>query len=81
MVFTAPLARTEDESRARRLLAFHGAKVVCGGATGSIFAAHLGRAIKTERSTNLAGFHPSESCPRWTWSPKAFSPWLRPLKA
>jgi hypothetical protein len=59
MVFTGPpLDRAEDECRARQLLAFEGAKVVCGGTTGGIVASHLGRAIRTERSTELESIPP-----------------------
>lgn len=59
MVFTGPpLNRAEDETRAAQLMAFKGAKVVCGGTTGSIVASHLGRAIKTESSTELSDIPP-----------------------
>lgn len=59
MVFTGPpLDQKEDETRAARLLAFKGAKVVCGGTTASIVASYLGSAVKTERSTELSDIPP-----------------------
>jgi hypothetical protein len=59
MVFTGPpLNRDEDDARARQLLAFQGAKVVCGGTTGGIVASYLGCAVKTERSTELSSLPP-----------------------
>lgn len=59
MVFTGPpLDQREDEKRAGELLAFKGAKVVCGGTTASIVASHLGCVVKTERSTELSTIPP-----------------------
>lgn len=52
MVLTGPpLEKAADAAVARRLLAFDGRKVVCGGTTGNIVADVLGEGVETDEST------------------------------
>ncbi|MEN6532614.1 MAG: SpoIIE family protein phosphatase [Bryobacteraceae bacterium] len=59
MVFTGPPTDpADDEACARKLLDFDGAKVICGGTTGTIVANYLGEPIRTDASTERKDIPP-----------------------
>jgi hypothetical protein len=64
MVFTGPpLDRADDAKQARRLLAFEGRKVVCGGTTANLVAGCLGLQVETDINSMRADVPPIGDLP------------------